>query len=251
MICSINPKALLNENEIFDLIKRFHTSGDTVVKGNRNEIKFFKNELYSCNIKSFKKPIFINKIIYSYLRKSKAERSFEYGMLLTERGIGTPKPIAYVEKFDWIGLTESFYFCEHITFDFMFRDLVEMENFPNLENILRQFTRFSFDLHEKGIEFLDHSPGNTLIKETSVGNYDFLLVDLNRMRFHQEMTFNMRMKNLRKLVTRNEMIVIMSEEYSKLYHKSYDETVAKLRFYTTKFQQKHYKKLRIKSFFKN
>ena len=56
-----------------------------------------------------------------------------------------------------------------------------------LENeiILRQFIRFSYLLHQKGIEFLDNSPGNTLIKKNEKGVYDFYLVDLNRMKFHQ------------------------------------------------------------------
>jgi hypothetical protein len=250
MICKISPKASFSENEIFDLVNSFHSSGNTVVKGNRNEIKFFKSDSFSFNIKSFKKPIFINKIIYSYFRKSKAARSFEYGMVLLEKGIGTPEPIAYIENFDWIGLTASYYICEHVTFDFMFRDLVETENFPDLENILRQFTRFSFNLHEKGIEFLDHSPGNTLIKKASNGNYDFFLVDLNRMRFHQNMSFDRRMENLCKLVTSNEMLAIMSDEYAKLYKKSYDETFAKWNLYTTAFQQKHIKKRKFKLFLK-
>ena len=250
MICKISPKALFSEKEISELVNSFYCTGNTVVKGNRNEIKSFKSGSFNFNIKSFKKPIFINKIIYSYFRKSKAARSFEYGMILLEKGIGTPEPIAFVENFDWIGLTNSYYICEHLTFDFMFRDLVETENFPDLENILKQFTRFSFNLHEKGIEFLDHSPGNTLIVKASNGNYDFFLVDLNRMRFHQQMSFEIRMENLCKLVTSEEMIVIISEEYSKLYNKSYAETLAKLSLYTTAFHQKHDKKRKFKLFFK-
>jgi hypothetical protein len=38
-----------------------------------------------------------------------------------------------------------------------FRELVEVPDYPDHENILRQFTKFTFNLHEKGIEFLDHS----------------------------------------------------------------------------------------------
>jgi hypothetical protein len=36
-------------------------------------------------------------------------------------------------------------------------------------------------MHEASINFLDHSPGNTLIVKKSEGKYDFYLVDLNRM----------------------------------------------------------------------
>jgi len=75
-----------------------------------------------------------------------------------------------------------------------FRELVEIPEYPENEIILRQFTKFCFDLHEKGIEFLDHSPGNTLIKKVGDQQYAFYLVDLNRMNFHTTMDFDMRMK---------------------------------------------------------
>ena len=246
----INPIFENSTESILGNVKKFSSTGELFGNGDRNKIKLFDLNGKTINIKSFKIPNLINKIAYRYFRKSKARRSFEYATALLEKGIGTPEPIAFVENFDWIGLTNSYYICEHVTFDFMFRDLVETENFPDLENILKQFTRFSFDLHEKGIEFLDHSPGNTLIKKASNGNYDFFLVDLNRMRFHQQMSFEMRMENLCKLVTSNEMIVIISEEYSKLYKKSYAKTFAKLSLYTTAFQQKHDKKRKFKMFLK-
>jgi hypothetical protein len=42
----------------------------------------------------------------------------------------------------------------------------------------------------------------------------------------------------------------MSDEYAKLYKKSYDETFAKWNLYTTAFQQKHIKKRKFKLFLK-
>jgi hypothetical protein len=125
--------------------------------------------------------------------------------------------------------------------------LVEIPDFPDRENILRQFTRFSFDLHEKGIEFLDHSPGNTLIKKNAGGNYDFFLVDLNRMEFHDKMDFDLRMKNLSHLTPKKEMIAIMSNEYSKLYSaQSETKIFNKMWFYTNDFQERFAKKRLLK-----
>lgn len=80
-----------------------------------------------------------------------------------------------------------------------FRELVEIPDFQEHDKILRQFTKFCFDLHEKGVEFLDHSPGNTLIKKIDENNYAFYLVDLNRMNFHNQMDFEQRMNNFRRL----------------------------------------------------
>jgi hypothetical protein len=116
-------------------------------------------------------------------------------------------------------------------------------DYPDHENILRQFTRFTFDLHQKGIEFLDHSPGNTLIKKVSEGNYHFYLVDLNRMNFHEVMDFDSRMKNFNRLTPKTEMLAVMSDEYAKLYNKKYDEVFDKMCFYTSNFQMKFHRKM--------
>lgn len=238
------------KDEILSLIKKFDISGEIVDKGKRNEIKFFSVNGINYNVKSFKKPFFFNKIIYAIFRKSKAFRSFKFAQILLKRGINTPHPISSVEKYDMFGLSHSYYISQHLSFDFMFRDLVETKDFPDLTNVLLQFTNFCYKMHEEGIEFLDHSPGNTLIKKCSQGNYDFFLVDLNRMRFHKQMSFDMRMKNLSKLVTSNEKIMIISQEYARLYNKSYEETFEKLSFYISVFNNKHVKKRKIKLFFK-
>lgn len=227
-------------------VKRFSFTGQLFGNGQRNVIKLFDIEGVTVNIKSFKIPNIINKIAYRYFRKSKARRSFEYAAILLEKGIGTPQPLAFLENFSVFGLRDSYYVSEHLNADLTYRELVEIPDYPDHENILRQFTRFSFNLHEKGIEFIDHSPGNTLIKKNKEGNYEFFLVDLNRMSFHDSMTFEMRMKNLCRLTPVKDMVAVMSNEYSKLYSESEEKTFETLWKYTTGFQEKFYRKKRLK-----
>jgi hypothetical protein len=198
--------------------------------GDRNVIKLFDLEEKKINIKSFKIPNLINKVAYRYFRKSKARRSYEYATILLERGIGTPQPIAFLENFNFLGLRDSYYASEHLTTDLTYRELVEIPDYPDHDNILRQFTRFSFGLHEKGIEFLDHSPGNTLIKKKQDGNYEFFLVDLNRMEFHESMSFEMRMKNLCRLTPLKEMVAVMSNEYAKFYKVESEQRIFETNF---------------------
>jgi hypothetical protein len=129
----------------------------------------------------------------------------------------------------------------------MFRDLVENNNYPDRELILKQFMSFCYKLHQNGIEFLDHSPGNTLIKKVKDNEYSFYLVDLNRMIFHKEMTFEQRMKNLSRLTPYQDMIQIMSKEYSKLSNEEESLVFDTLWKYTSEFQYKFYRKKRIKN----
>ena len=232
---------------LLKFITVFNTSGILFGDGKRNKIKLFEVEGKTINIKSFKIPNLINKIVYNYFRKSKARRSFEYATTLLEKGIGTPEPIAFFENYDFIGLKDSYYVSEQLNCDLTYRELVEIPDFPDHDTILRQFTRFSFNLHEKGIEFLDHSPGNTLIKKNTKGSYDFFLVDLNRMDFHDSMDFDSRMKNLSHLTPKKEMIAVMSNEYSKLYPAQTEAKIfEKMWFFTNDFQDRFAKKRRLK-----
>lgn len=241
-----NPSFISNEKKVSDCIENFDTTGVVFIEGKRNKIKLFDIEGKKINIKSFKKPGIINKLVYKFFRKSKAKRSFEYASTLLENNIGTPQPVAFFEHHDFLGLNESYYASEHLETELTFRELVQIPDYPENEIILRQFTRFSFDLHEKGIEFLDHSPGNTLIKKESDGNYSFYLVDLNRMKFHESMDFETRMKNLRRLTPQKAMIAVMSNEYAKLYDKPETEIFERLWFHTCEFQEAFAKKKRLK-----
>lgn len=232
------------KDEILQLIKSFDTEGELLGKGNRNRIKTFALGNQRINIKSFKIPNALNKLVYRFFRKSKAERSFSFAQFLVSKNIGTPQPIAFFEKKSIFSFKESFYVSEHLDYNLTFRDLVQNPNYPNWEVILRAFTRFTFHLHENNIEFLDHSPGNTLIK-TENGKYEFYLVDLNRMIF-KKMNFEERMKNFSRLTPKKEMVKIMSNEYSHLIKKPEEEVFEKMWFFTNQFQRRFFRKKELK-----
>lgn len=250
MMKFFNEDLNFNQVEFITHIDNFDTTGVLFGDGKRNKIKLFELEGKTINVKSFKIPNIINKIAYKYVRKSKANRSFEFASTLLKMGIGTPQPIAYFENYNWLGLQDSYYACEHLTCELTFRELVEIPDYPEHAIILQQFMHFCFELHEKGVEFLDHSPGNTLIVNTAPGQYHFYLVDLNRMQFHEEMSFEQRMKNLSRLTPKAEMVKQMSAFYAEKYlEKSTTEINERLWFYTQQFQEAFARKKRLKQQF--
>lgn len=210
----VNPRYAHLESKLKSLLENFETEGDILVQEGRNIIKKSVIQDVPVNIKKFKVPAFPQRVIYTFFRKSKAKRSYEYALRLLNAGINTPEPIAFMEVYD-MGLKESFYISRQLNYDFDFRVLNHNPKFPDREEILRQFTRFTYKLHEHNINFLDHSPGNTLIVKRDDENYDFYLIDLNRMRF-EPMDFEMRMKNFRRLWPSKGMIAIMADEYAKI-----------------------------------
>ncbi len=219
--------SLDNKNEITNYIHKFDAiEGGS---GKRNFIKNITVDGIDLNIKSFKIPNLVNKIAYKFFRKSKARRSFEYGFKLLNLGINTPKPIAFIEYSSLFFLKNSFYVSKQFPYDLTYRELIFNHEYPDFEIILRAFTRFTFKLHENGINFLDHSPGNTLIKKNKDG-YEFYLVDLNRMKF-QTMNFEERMKNFAKLSPKDVMLNIMCDEYAKLYPSKTKEEITKTMFF--------------------
>lgn len=240
----ISEKYKPHEKEVFELIENFRSKGEMINDGERNCIKVFPLGQKLVNVKSFKIPNAINKVAYRFVRKSKAERSFEYAQILLSKNVGTPCPVAYFEQTTTIALLESFYVSEQLEYDLTYRELIHQPDYPGRDSILRAFTRFTYDLHEKGIEFLDHSPGNTLIQLNN-GDYEFFLVDLNRMNF-KEMDFDDRMKNFSRLTPKKEMVRIMAGEYAKLIARPEKEVFEKMWFYTRDFQKKFIRKHKMK-----
>lgn len=240
----IHPNYQGLETEINSLIDNFESITSTIGKGDRNSIKVADLNGEAVAIKSFKKPNFINKVVYNFFRKSKAQRSYEYANKLKDLEIGTPQPISYLEFKSPIFFENSYYICKHLDCDLTYRELTFNFNYPDFERILREFTRFTYNLHKKGVHFLDHSPGNTLIKQ--VGNdYQFFLVDLNRMEFGA-MDFETRIKNFSRLTTHRNMVEIMSEEYAKCSGEDYTKILDLMWSSTEKFQDKFHRKKRLK-----
>jgi lipopolysaccharide kinase (Kdo/WaaP) family protein len=231
------------EQAIDSFIDTYDSSGKNI-KDARNKLKLFKLNDRIVNIKSFRVPNFINQIVYKYFRKSKAQRSFEYATKLTQLEIGTPNPIAYYEFTTPLLYKKSFYVSEQLECDLTYRELIHNFDYPNYEQILREFTRFTFDLHEKGIHFLDHSPGNTLIVKSG-DHYLFYLVDLNRMKF-ESMNFESRIKNFSRLTKHKSMVEVMSDEYAKCIGEDYNKVFNLMWKCTKDFRNKIQKKKNIK-----
>ncbi|MDT0675984.1 lipopolysaccharide kinase InaA family protein [Autumnicola musiva] len=229
-----------SKSHIEALISNFHKEGEILSAGKRNSIKIFDLKGKKINIKSFKIPNLINTITYRFFRKSKAERSFVYAETLLSKGIGTPSPIAFAENTSAFAFRDSYYISEHLDYDLTYRELVTNPEYPDNEQILRAFTRFTHKLHEEGVEFLDHSPGNTLIQLEN-GNYKFFLVDLNRMNF-RKLNFEKRMKNFSRLTPKKNMVEVMADEYAKLIDRPKEEVFEKMWFFTHQFQKRYRRK---------
>jgi len=240
----VHSKYKHQQQNLDKFVQNFDSTGKQLGKGDRNVIKLFELNSKIINVKSFKVPNVFNQIAYRFFRLSKAQRSFEYAQQLTELGIGTPQPIAYYEFPTALLYNRSFYLSEHLEYDLTYRELTHDLNYPEHEVILRAFTRFTYNLHEKNILFLDHSPGNTLIKKKENG-YEFFLVDLNRMSF-KSLDYETRIRNFERLTIHQSMVETMSDEYAKCIGKNKEDIFPLMWKFTQEFQEKFHRKKQLK-----
>lgn len=192
----------------------------------RNELKIIELDDIKTVIKSFKIPHLLNRIVYTYFRKSKAYKSYHNALHLEELGISTPKPIALIEFFESGFLGESFFVSEYFEYDFTIRTPL-LEPLEDREAIFVAFAAYTYGLHQKGIWHLDYSPGNILIKRT-VNGYEFSIVDINRMEF-REITPLQGCENFNKLWANDEEIEIMGRAYARLSGFNVAVTIAEMK----------------------
>jgi hypothetical protein len=234
------------EAAILQLVNQFFNEGEVIVAGKRNTIKSNFLEGEKVNVKFFQKPGLFKSIIYSYFRSTKAQRSYDYANYLRDHNILTPFPIAYVEQRNIFGLLgNSFYISEQINYDFTIRELIHDPLFQERNIILQQFAAFTFKMHEAKVNFLDHSPGNTLVVKKGAGQYDFYLIDLNRMNF-RSLSAEERMDNFRKMWLSRTMVKVIAKAYAQLYKEPEEKLHALLLEKTIEFKRKITKKKYLK-----
>ncbi|WP_379967375.1 lipopolysaccharide kinase InaA family protein [Epilithonimonas sp. UC225_85] len=233
------------KDDILNILKNFKNDGVVVGHGNRNVVKFFVVDNLKLNFKSFKQHNIINRHVYKYYRKSKSRRSYEYAQMLIDKGFFTPKPIAYIENHDFIGVTSSYYVSEQLEDVFTLGDVLYDHSFTDREEIIKAYTQLIFQLHENGIIFIDNASGNFLIKKID-GKYRFFLVDLNRMSFYDEISISKRLQNFERLTNDLEIIKLISAEYAKLSGQTSDFCYNKI----VDFAKKKAFKLKVKRILK-
>lgn len=176
----------------------------------RNAIKVLSFLGQEIVVKSFRIPHMINKFAYAFLRDSKAKKSYDNSLKIIDF---VPEPLAYAEFFRFGLLYDSYFLCRDFKYDFTIREVLLDYAFPDRENVLDTFVAFTYALHEKGIEHLDYSPGNILIKKDK-DTYIIKIIDVNRMNFGQ-LSKKKRLENFAKLWASDEDITVIATFYAQ------------------------------------
>lgn len=158
---------------------RFAQEGREIFK-NRNAIRQYDVGEVSVVVKQFTLPIRFNRFVYRWLRKTKAQRSFEYATRLRAIGVGSPEPLAFVDTGSLFQVGYCYYASRTSQLRYNFRQAVEEEQ-PDEAEILRAIARTTARMHEGGFWHKDYSGGNILWDRVN-GEIAVEIIDLNRMR---------------------------------------------------------------------
>jgi len=201
-----------NYQDFVDEVEQYFATSTELIHDARNQLKRLHFQGEDLIVKSFKVPHLLNRVVYSFFRQSKAKKSYLFAEKI---GHFTAEPIAYIEHYKHGLISTSYFVAKHYEFDFDIRRPLLEPDFPDRTLIFKRFAAFVYQLHEHNILHLDLSPGNILIKRDDEGQYQFKIVDINRMKFIS-LSESERAKNFSKLWANNEDLTVMLLEYAAL-----------------------------------
>lgn len=224
----INPR-YGNLKEYIEAIPENFDSLGLLLDARRNILRQDTVSGVTLVIKSFKRIYLPNRIRYSFFVASKAQRSFDYGNILLEKGFNTPVPIAYVEIKKWGMITESFFVSEHL--DFQPLELISRGNSDSdsVSEWIPEFAQYTCRLHQNGVCHVDYNLGNVLFKKMD-NHYEFALVDNNRIKFGP-VSLRKGMMNMMRLGLSLVDNVIMAREYARMWNIDEEKAVERLFHY--------------------
>ncbi|HNP08706.1 MAG TPA: lipopolysaccharide kinase InaA family protein [Cyclobacteriaceae bacterium] len=204
----------------------FHKSG-IILMDHRNILKLMTLPQGEFVVKYFKGMYFFNRLAYSFIRKSKAERSYKFSERLNSMGVLTPTPVAWMDIYQRGLLKESYFisrFYNEKTLWQLLEDYSNPENKTARQTLLHDVASLAFDLHRKGIYHGDFGAGNLLVRMEN-GQRSFSMVDLNRVKFGR-VSYRKGISNFSKLHLATEEMNSIISKYAQLNGQPADKSIA-------------------------
>lgn len=213
-----------------------------IIKNQRNVVKLFKVGDVQLVVKYYKRLTLLNRITYTFFRQSKAQRAYENALKLEDLGVITPMPVGYVDVYSGILLKHSYFVSLYVRC----KSVKEFLSVPSADKARRvkDFARFSYNLHRKGIFHDNYSLKNVLYYPTPKG-YDFCLIDIHRLQF-RKYSRSRAMHSLRRLDLPLDVMVFILTEYVHLDQSDVFKATGRILFYKSCQKLLSFMKFRVK-----
>lgn len=230
---------------VHDIAEQF-AQGELVQQGRRNTLRRFSVGGVNVVVKRFGKPNFLNRIVYSFVRKPKGVRAYEYAFRVRSAGFDTPEPLAYVEKRVAGLISDSYFVSAECPYTRRFYEFGDAE-ISGCRDIISAFAAWAAAFHEAGMLHRDFSPGNILFENSGDG-WKFSVVDINRMSF-APVSVEQGCRNFARLWGQPGFFHFLAGEYARARHADSAECLriilsARKKFWT-RFAKRHKVKYRL------
>lgn len=216
----------------------------TLIHDGRNQLRILSHEGVEYVVKSYQVPLLPNRLVYGFLRSSKAERALLNAQRLMQIGIGSPEPVGFINIRCGLLFTHSYMVTVRSRCPFRY-DMLLSRHFDCLEQVCREVGRCTALMHEHGMYNMDYSRGNILFdvspRPTAQGDrlvseaqacprVRLEMVDLNRIRFGR-IDLHKGCRNFDRLPATASMHRWMAQEYARVRHLDSQECYSLIRHY--------------------
>lgn len=198
------------------------------------------------NVKQFRVPHAVNRLVYGNIRPGKAAESYRNSLELLRLGFRVPRPVCHSAERSGILFGRSLYISEQLTDDWQTSRYIEER--PDYDDIARDLARYMLSLHRAGVLMKDFSPGNILMRLRD-GKREFAMVDVNRMAFGVTSRRRL-MHNFATIVDSAEAVAVLARHYAAAAGEEPEKTVREAVRQYTDFISRVTRKRKIKKWFR-
>lgn len=221
----------------FPLLMR-QGKGELIYDG-RNRVVKFLCENQSLMVKRYKRVNLIQQVVYTFFRKTKAERAYLFAAEFKKRGICTPAPIAYLLEYACGLFTVGYFISEEVPGTETSVLLREVQNYdPELADAVARQVML---MHSKGVLHGDLNLSNFLCTKGEHG-YHFCMIDVNRSHFCDGWPSDKQcLRNLVRITHRRDLYVDIVRRYATLRGWNADDTEQKAVALLDRFEHKRFR----------
>ena len=218
--------------------------GDVLHAG-RNEVRRVEEDGLQRVVKRYKRVNLVQSVIYSFFRRTKAQRAYDYARVFRERGIDTPREVAYIEQREHGLFTTGYFISLYCPHPPIFKEIVETSELN--KRLADAVTAFILEMHRKGILHGDLNFGNFLYDEQADGSIRFAVIDINRSHFCTGMpTREQCLRNLSTTTHRRDLYEYIVRCYARLRGWNEDDACTEALGYLEALEEKQRAKDRLK-----
>ena len=155
---------------------------------------------------------------------SKAARSFYTAVRLSDRGVGTPRPLAFLDRWDGGRLIESYYLCEYQEDVTSFRDelnrlYAEDPLCRRIMTLLETVATAIADMHDAGVCHRDLGNQNILLRRDGEDAWkDIQFIDLNRAHIADNLSLDQRARDISRIDLPSDFLRVFKCMYFRHQH---------------------------------